>query len=210
MSVKVYENMLPICTITPEEHGIELDYEKIVKLVEKIEPEVMSLSPEGNAHFNAEPETVNEMITKWNGWNILLINEPELFKVYKIILKGIKEFAEFTGFKEPVTYLGAWATLTRKGRQVFPHTHNFHMVGHVVINAEPSTTTYSWKDLDNNEYHAPIENINGAIQVTKSVNHHSSVWEKDESRVTIAFDVIGEDHVKDPRPLPPCFPILLE
>ena len=24
------------------------------------------------------------------------------------------------------------------------------------------------------------------------------------------FDVIGEDHVKDPRPLPPCFPILLE
>ena len=210
MPVKVYENMLPVVTLTKEEHGIELDYEKIVKLVEKIEPEVMSLSPEGNAHFNAEPETVNEMITKWNGWNILLINEPELFKVYKIILKGIKEFAEFTGFKEPVTYLGAWATLTRKGRQVFPHTHNFHMVGHVVINAEPSTTTYSWKDLDNNEYHAPIENINGAVQVTKSVNHHSSVWEKDESRVTIAFDVIGEDHVKDPRPLPPCFPILLE
>jgi len=210
MPVKVYENMLPVVTLTKEEHGIELDYEKIVKLVEKIEPEVMSLRPEGNAHFNAEPETVNEMITKWNGWNILLINEPELFKVYKIILKGIKEFAEFTGFKEPVTYLGAWATLTRKGRQVFPHTHNFHMVGHVVINAEPSTTTYSWKDLDNNEYHAPIENINGAIQVTKSVNHHSSVWEKDESRVTIAFDVIGEDHVKDPRPLPPCFPILLE
>jgi len=210
MPVKVYENMLPVVTLTKEEHGIELDYEKIVKLVEKIEPEVMSLRPEGMAHFNAEPETVNEMITKWNGWNILLINEPELFKVYKIILKGIKEFAEFTGFKEPVTYLGAWATLTRKGRQVFPHTHNFHMVGHVVINAEPSTTTYSWKDLDNNEYHAPIENINGAIQVTKSVNHHSSVWEKDESRVTIAFDVIGEDHVKDPRPLPPCFPILLE
>lgn len=210
MPVKVYENMLPVVTLTKEEHGIELDYEKIVKLVEKIEPEVMSLRPEGMAHFNAEPETVNEMITKWNGWNILLINEPELFKVYKIILKGIKEFAEFTGFKEPVTYLGAWATLTRKGRQVFPHTHNFHMVGHVVINAEPSTTTYSWKDLDNNEYHAPIENINGAVQVTKSVNHHSSVWEKDESRVTIAFDVIGEDHVKDPRPLPPCFPILLE
>ena len=30
MTVKVYENMLPICTITPEEHGIELDFEKIV------------------------------------------------------------------------------------------------------------------------------------------------------------------------------------
>ena len=203
--IKVYDNTLPICTIAPEEHGIELDFEKIVKLVEKIEPEVMSLSPEGNAHFNAEPETVNEMITKWNGWNILLINEPELFKVYEIILKGIKEFAEFIGFKEPVTYLGAWATLTRKGRQVFPHMHNFHMIGHIAINAEPSTTSYSWKDKDNNDYCVPIENINGAVHVTRSVNHCSSVWEKDEPRITIAFDVISDEHVKAP-----CFPILLE
>ena len=126
------------------------------------------------------------------------------------ILTGIKEFAKFTGFKEPVTYLGCWATLTRKGRQVFPHTHNFHMVGHVAINAEPSTTTYSWKDPEGKEYHVPIKNLNGQVQVTKSVNHHSSIWEKDESRITIAFDVIGQTHVEDPRPLPPCFPILLE
>ena len=106
--------------------------------------------------------------------------------------------------------MGCWATLTRKGRQVFPHTHNFHMVGHVAINAEPSTTTYSWKDPEGKEYHVPIKNLNGQVQVTKSVNHHSSIWEKDESRITIAFDIIGEEHVRDPRPLPPCFPILLE
>ena len=126
----------------------------------------------------------------------------------------VKEYAKFTGsLNEPTAYLGCWATLTRKGRQVFPHTHsfhNFHMIGHVSINAEPSTTTYLWKDSDNKEYQVPIENINGAVQVTRSVNHHSSVWEKDEPRVTIAFDVIGDEHVKDPRPLPPCFPILLE
>ena len=209
MSVKVYENMLPVCTIPQEVHGIEIDYDKIVKFVEKIEPEVLKLEVD-KGHYNEEPGTVKEMIIKWNGWNILLLNEPELFKIYKIILKGVKEFAKFTGLNEPVTYLGCWATLTRKGRQVFPHTHNFHMVGHVSINAEPSTTTYSWKDKDNNEYHVPVKNRNGQVQVTKSVNHHSSIWEKDESRVTIAFDVIGQKHVEDPRPLPPCFPILLE
>jgi len=209
MSIKVYEKMLPVCTITQEEHGIEIDYDKIVKFVEKIEPEVLKLEVD-KGHYNAEPGTAKEMIIKWNGWNILLLNEPELFKIYKIILKGVKEFAKFIGLNEPVTYLGCWATLTRKGRQVFPHTHNFHMVGHVAINAEPSTTTYSWKDVDNNEYHVPIKNLNGQVQVTKSVNHHSSIWEKDESRVTIAFDVIGQKHVEDPRPLPPCFPILLE
>jgi hypothetical protein len=209
MTSKIYEDMLPVCTLTKEEHGIELDYEKIVKFVEHIEPEVLKLEVD-KGHYNEEPGTANEMIVKWNGWNILLLNELVLFNVYRIILKGVKAFAEFTGFNEPATYLGCWATLTRKGRQVFPHTHNFHMVGHVTINAEPSTTTYSWKDLKGKEYHVPIENINGSVQVTKSVNHHSSVWEKDEPRVTIAFDVIGDEHVKDPRPLPPCFPILLE
>jgi hypothetical protein len=209
MAIKVYENMLPVCTLTQEEHGIELDYEKIVKFVEHIEPEVLKLEVD-KGHNNEEPGTVDELIIKWNGWNILLLHEPELFKVYKIILKGIKEFAKFTGLNEPITYLGCWATLTRKGRQVFPHKHNFLMVGHVVINAEPSTTTYSWKDPNNKEYHVPIENKNGQVQVTKSVNHHSSVWEKDESRITIGFDVIGEKHLKDSRPLPPCFPILLE
>ena len=209
MSIKIYENMLPVCTITPEEHGIEIDYDKIVKFVEKIEPEVLKLEVD-KGHYNEEPGTVDEMIIKWNGWNILLLNESELFKVYQIIMKGVKEFAKFIGLNDPVTYLGCWATLTRKGRQVFPHTHNFHMVGHVSINAEPSTTTYSWKDKDNNEYHVPVKNRNGQVLVTKSVNHHSSIWEKDESRITIAFDVIGQKHVEDPRPLPPCFPILLE
>ena len=209
MTVKVYNDMLPVCTMTKEEHGIELDYEKIVKLVEKIEPEILKIEVRYGID-NKKAGTEDEMITKWNGWNILLINEPELFKVYEIILKGIKEFAEFIGFKEPVTYLGAWATLTRKGRQVFPHMHNFHMIGHIAINAEPSTTSYSWKDKDNKEYCVPVENRNGQVHVTKTVNHHSSVWEKDESRVTIGFDVIGIEHINDPRPLPPCFPILLE
>jgi hypothetical protein len=208
MTVKVYEDMLPVCTLTPEEHGIELDYEKIVKLVEKIEPEILKIEVQHGID-NKKAGTDDEMITKWNGWNILLLNDPELFKVYEIILKGVKEYAKFTGsLNEPTAYLGCWATLTRKGRQVFPHTHsfhNFHMIGHVSINAEPSTTTYLWEDLDNKEYQVPIENINGAVQVTRSVNHHSSVWEKDEPRITIAFDVIGDEHVKAP-----CFPILLE
>ena len=133
MSIKVYEKMLPVCTITPEEHGIEIDYDKIVKFVEKIEPEVLKLEVD-KGHYNEEPGTVDEMIIKWNGWNILLLNESELFKVYQIIMKGVKEFAKFIGLNDPVTYLGCWATLTRKGRQVFPHTHNFHMVGHVSIN----------------------------------------------------------------------------
>ena len=43
MSVKVYENMLPVCTVTQEDHGIELDYDKIVKFVENIDPEVLKL-----------------------------------------------------------------------------------------------------------------------------------------------------------------------
>jgi len=209
MTFKVYEDILPICTIAPEEHGIELDYEKIVKLVEKIEPDVMQLMQAERGMPSAGDEDY-EMIVKWNRWNILLLTEPELFKIYKIILKGIKEFAKFTEYKEPVTYLGAWATLTRKGRQVFPHMHNFHMIGHIAINAEPSTTTYSWKDKDNKYYNIPVENKNGQVQVTNPVDHHSSVWEKDESRVTIGFDVIGIEHINDPRPLPPCFPILLE
>jgi hypothetical protein len=209
MTVKVYENMLPVCTLTKEEHGIELDYKKIIKLVEKLEPEVLKI--EGKQGIdNKKPGTDDEMIIKWNLWNILLVNEPELFKVYKIIIKGIKEYAKFINLNEPVTYLGSWATLTRKGRNVHPHTHSFLMVGHVVINAEPSTTTFSWKDSDDKLYHAPIENKNGLVLVTSNVNHHSSVWEKDESRVTIGFDVMGIDHVNDPRPLPPCFPILLE
>tara|TARA_B100000949_G_scaffold183996_1_gene165679 strand:- start:40 stop:669 length:630 start_codon:yes stop_codon:yes gene_type:complete len=209
MTVKVYENMLPVCTLTPEEHGIDLDYKKIVKLIEKLEPEVLKIEgPQGIE--NKKPGTDDEMIIKWNLWNILLLNEPELFKVYKIILKGIKEFAEFTNLNESVTYLGCWATLTRKGKKVHPHTHNFLLVGHLVINAEPSITTFSWKDSDDKLYHVPIENKNGQVLVTSSVNHHSSVWEKDESRVTIGFDVIGEKHFNDPRPLPLCFPIFLE
>ena len=97
MPTTVYHNMLPVTTVSAEEHGIELDYDKIIKFVEKIEPEVLKLEVD-KGHYNEEQGTVNEMIIKWNGWNILLLNEPALFNVYRIILKGIKEFTKFTKF----------------------------------------------------------------------------------------------------------------
>ena len=80
--------MLPVTTVPAKEHGIELDYDKIIKFVEKIEPEILKLEVD-KGHYNEEPGTVNEMIIKWNGWNILfawssVIPIPESCTVYLI------------------------------------------------------------------------------------------------------------------------------
>ena len=65
MAIEVYHNMLPVCTLTKEEHGIELDYDKIINFVEKIEPEVLKLEVD-KGHYNEQITWLVEGDMKFN------------------------------------------------------------------------------------------------------------------------------------------------
>jgi hypothetical protein len=198
-------NTVPICILPQNEHGIHLNLNKIHNFIEKIEPEILKMPAEEKAYQQ------DNMTARWNRWNILLLHNSEFYAVFKIIIQGIKQFTKYLNFKEEIVYLHSWGNLNRKGQQLPKHAHYFAFAGHIAINAEPSTTTFDWKDLRLNKHHKKIKNVNGQLVLTFSdVHHYTSIWEEDIPRTSIAFDVILAKHIDESAPIPPCFPILLE
>jgi len=213
--IEIYHNTLPVCILPKEEHNVDIDYELVCDIVETLEPEILRLHTKTDTNYSSEwkNDKDDELITRWNKYNIFNIHHPALHPVFQVIMKGIKQFAEHMTFKGNIAYLQAWATATRKNSKVYPHLHNFKWVGHVPIRAEPSVTMYHWKNKKGEVLEAKIENKNGQLQLVPNVNHQTTIWEQDETRITIPFDVcdtsIWEEEDKD-KTKPPMFPIYIE
>ena len=217
--IEIYHNTLPVCILPKEEHKIDLDYELLCSVIEALEPTILATYPKTETVYKSVDdhsikETNDELITRWHKYNLLNIHHPVLYSVFLIIMKGIQQFKPFIKRTTDPLYLQSWATLTRKNSKIHPHSHDFKWIGHLAVRAEPSTTHLKWLNLENEEIHADIENKNGQLILTQNVNHMSSIWLEDESRITIPFDIVDDDiwykqeHMDKIKP--PMFPIYIE
>ena len=209
--IKISNKTLPFCILPVEEHGVEIDYEKISQIVEKMEQTILESSEIGDKNYVLNYNS-SEIITRRNTYNIFNIHHPALHSIFQIIMKGLYQFKQYMDLSNDIIYIQAWATLTRKGSKIFPHTHNFKYVGNVSINAEPSTTIYHWKNSQGELFEERIENKNGQFQLTKNANHWSTVWEQESTRITIPFDIVTEScfYNNPNEAMPPIFPIHIE
>lgn len=138
----------------------------------------------------------NSLTSRFSKYNLLEFNNKEIKKIKNQIKELHNEFLKTVNVKHNFKiYIQCWANVMRKGEKIKPHIHNFgpyaYLGGHICVKTN-DTSTY---------YINPVNQINEP-QVFKSNNeigkitffqsyipHYTDIYEGDEERITIAFDL---------------------
>ena len=81
-----YHNGVPFCIMQPEEAGVHIDCERVVKFLEHVEPQLLEMPNDQNAAYKHD-----DLSSRFNKWNIFFFIEPTLLPVYKLIKAGWKD-----------------------------------------------------------------------------------------------------------------------
>ena len=159
--------------------------------------------PKGYMKF-AEGSRSTEL---YEAYNVFLCHYPGFTDLYRQIVTTIK--SKIPNYQEYA--LAGWVNIYNKGGYLNWHKHGPENVvhdgrwhGYVAVNAEPSQTVYRDKD----EIVKTIDNKDGHITLSPAgLYHRVSEWNKDQPRITIAFDIIRREQI-DPLLLNRWIPIV--
>jgi len=182
---------------------LEDSSKKLANLVNDRFDEFYQTFPKGYMNF-AKGSRSTEL---YEAYNVFLSHYPGFTDLYKAVVNTIKN--KVHNYHDYA--LAGWVNVYNKGGYLNWHKHGPENVvhdgrwhGYVAVNAEPSKTLY--KDNDNNI--TEIENQNGFITLSPAgFYHRTTEWEKDNPRITIAFDVIKREQI-DPLLINRWIPIL--
>jgi len=179
-----YHNGVPFCIMQPEEAGVHIDCERVVKFLEHVEPQLLEMPNDQNAAYKHD-----DLSSRFNKWNIFFFVEPALLPVYKLIKTGWKQFSEEVGFGKDPLWIHSHGNLHRKDQKLDYHAHLYPVLGYVGISSEGSNTNFYTGE--NEDIKIPIPNKNGQLVITLGpIPHHTDVWDKDYPRCSIAFNLM--------------------
>lgn len=132
----------------------------------------------------------------WEYYNIFNFKQPRL----NILFEKLKNF--FIQSYSPNTnyYISSWINIHKKTEFLNWHGHwepelnTYH--GYFALQSEPSTTTYKFPNEEDLYIHT---NKNGLLLINKSDGdkHCVSEWNEDYDRLSIAFDIVPIEHIKE-------------
>ena len=174
-----YHNNYPIFTSISN----KLDLPSVHFLIKFLYPIIMDKFSKDDGYKQ------DDLTSRHLYYNIFSIRQACIYNLYKFIIVSVKKFLQETNTSYDNLYIQAWENLTTKNQKILRHKHsNTFLNGHIAINAEPSSTIYS---IDGDSSNVDIINQNGQIVITESdLSHSTSIWELDEPRTTIAFEVV--------------------
>jgi hypothetical protein len=134
-------------------------------------------------------------------YNVFQFHNKEIHNLYSAVSEMIKEACDYYGidFKEKNYMIQGWFNFDKFKKpeplpDEFLHDHmngkgapDFH--GYYCVNAEPSNTYYKIGGI-NGERFANVNVNNRAILSETGHPHGIQSWEKDDFRITIAYDVV--------------------
>ena len=140
-------------------------------------------------------------------YNIFQFHNKEIHNVYSAVSEMIKEACQYYGidFKEENYMIQGWFNFDRyKKPEPLPdrylHDHmdgkgapDFH--GYYCVNAEPSHTYYKIGGMDGERF-ANVNKNNRAILSETGHPHGIQSWEKEDFRITIAYDVVPLNEIR--------------
>ena len=133
---------------------------------------------------------------KFQSYNILKWDHPEIKKLRSNIARSIIEFNNECGNKTPnQLWVQCWYNVLRFGQKIRPHHHsvnpNCYLSGHFNVQVNNTSTVYmSPINQINDPELIDIKNIPGELTVFPSyIFHYTTTHYSFKSRVTIAFDV---------------------
>lgn len=170
-------------------------------VIQAIEP-IDKLDPRYAYGIQQEIDDLDSITTNYySKYNFFMFPTFETSKLFYHIQKALKKVNK--NYNQSNWYIQSWINVHQKGGQLKKHSHWFTEKDHTAyhgyfsVNAEPSITTYEIQDKENIE----IENKNGNLVFgLSSKNHHStSIWNEEQKRITIAFDIVSLEFMNDYR-----------
>lgn len=140
-------------------------------------------------------------------YNIFQFHNKEIHNVYSAVSEMIKEACDYYGidFKENNYMIQGWFNFDKyKKPEPLPdsylHDHmngkgapDFH--GYYCVNAEPSNTYYKIGGIDGERF-TNLNKNNRAILSETGHPHGIQSWDRDDFRITIAYDVVPLNEIK--------------
>ena len=139
---------------------------------------------------------LNTTTAKFQSYNILTWNHPEIKKLKSNIIRNIIDYNNKCGNKTPnVLWIQCWYNVLRFGQKIKPHHHSVssdcYLSGHFNVQVNDTSTIYmSPINQLNNPDVIDIKNIPGKLSLFPSyIFHYTTPHYSLKPRITIAFDV---------------------
>jgi len=139
----------------------------------------------------------NSTTAKFQSYNILTWDNPEIKKLKSNIAKSVIEYNDKCGNKTPnQLWIQCWYNVLRFGQKIKPHHHNVlsnsYLSGHFNVQVNNTSTVYmSPVNQLNDPYLIDKKNKNGDITIFPSyIFHYTTPHYSFKPRITIAFDIL--------------------
>ena len=132
---------------------------------------------------------------KFQSYNILSWNHPEIRKLKSNIAKNIILYNDECGNKTPQLWIQCWYNVLRFGQSIKPHSHSVtpicYLSGHFNVQVNDTSTVYmSPINQLNDPEVIDIKNIPGKLTLFPSyIFHYTTPHYSFKPRITIAFDI---------------------
>lgn len=174
--------------------------EELIDRYHRIErAEVAGVAPMGDYEVWSESNSISTI--KWREYNVFQFHIDGIRNLYNAVSDMVKEACEYyeIDFKSYNFMMQGWFNINRSGNGKLDwHDHGPtgapHFHGYYSVNAEPSVTHYVAFDKQ-------IENVNKnnrAILSEMGHPHAMGDWQWDGPRITVAYDVIPFESLKQP------------
>lgn len=177
-----------------------INVESLAKFLLSKEGEVknlpISIDQEGNFTDGYTGLGKNSTTSRFQRYNVLQWDNPEVKKLKQNIIDGIIEYNRNCGNKNPdELYITCWYNILRFGQRITPHLHSSksdcYLTGHFNVQVEDTSTVYMYPINQINEpKNIPIKNINGEFSLVPSyIIHYTTRHYSFKPRITIGFDL---------------------
>ena len=177
----------------------DIDTNSLSKFLLSKEKEVKKLPASvGRGDVESDGDTglgLNCTTAKFQHYNILTWNHPEIKKLRSNIAKNIILYNDECGNDTPQLWIQCWYNVLRFGQKIKPHHHsadiNCYLSGHFNVQVNNTSTVYmSPINQLNNPEVINIKNIPGKLSLFPSyIFHYTTPHYSLKPRITIAFDV---------------------
>jgi hypothetical protein len=135
--------------------------------------------------------------SKFNYYNLLEFDHPEILKLKKTIFKSVIEYNTYCGIETPNDiWIQCWYNVLRFGQKINSHSHSFtsncYLSGHFNVQVKKTLTCYNIVPVDplNDPYVTCFKNRESYITLFPSyIFHYTTRHLSFAPRITIAFDL---------------------
>jgi hypothetical protein len=176
----------------------DVDFSKLANFILNLEKEMKEKYHFDKTYSDGYTGLGKDSLTaRFTEYNLLNLENEQITQLKKHILDFHNAFLEALRLPLPKElYVRCWANVMRKGEQIKPHIHGIkpetYLGGHICVKCNKTKTHYMNPiNTINEPIHYSSENEVGKFTLFQNfIPHFTDVQTEDDTRITIAFDLM--------------------